>query len=732
MTDNIILMKKRQNTHTITIPNRTKVVTAILLFLLVFLVYLTITSHYALGYGDSSEMITAAFTKGIPHPPAYPLYMLIGYFFTHIPFLNPAYGLNISSGLFHSLAVVLIYLSSTHLLVYIFDHTKEDESSTILQKNIASIAGSLILAFSYLFFLYSGITEVFPLNDFFIALVLYLCLLFKYFWEKDVKTSYIVFFVLCAAVGLMLSNQQVSILIIPAISIFITALYLQDKKKLWKNIFIAVCGILVSFIFFILPYFYLPTLSHSGSLLSWRNPTSAQDIINIILRKDFGSSGVGGSYNSHIDIGTQFAEIPHYVGFLLNHFLWTFPFALLGIVFILMKKKKKWYGYDIAFLLFFSFLIAGIFLSSYTAIPWDSEAGQATLITDIGIHLRLYLQSEVIFSLFIPIGIFGLIRYLWKKKQTIWIYFAVFLLPISLLGYNWMGVNNSHNDIYEYIAYQTLRTLPSKSFLICFADVDCFSYEYQQQVKGIRKDDVIIIPVSVSKYKTTILQHYPNIFKTKINADQAIIRDIIARDVTSYPIFLSFVPNTTLDAIGVSGNPYYTIPYGYLLKVVKDPGSFTTKQFQESENISKTIDTKLAGITPDERDFSKQSIRQSYAVQHALIAFTLFNEGYADFAQAELQHAKDLQSTNLTPISELDSYMQQYNPGTPVIEDFSYYYQKGTEDLAQNDSKDAEGFLLSALMLNPDDQKTKEYLLLCYQKNGQTNEYSQSKLDINN
>lgn len=58
---------------------------------------------------DSAEYVTAAVTLGIPHPPGYPLYTLIGYAFTSI-FHDPAYGLNLMSAFWGGLAVMLSFI----------------------------------------------------------------------------------------------------------------------------------------------------------------------------------------------------------------------------------------------------------------------------------------------------------------------------------------------------------------------------------------------------------------------------------------------------------------------------------------------------------------------------------------------------------------------------------------------------------------------------------------------
>src|SRR4051812_25969512 len=46
--------------------------------LVAFVVY-CLTVQHSVPTGDSGELIAAAYTAGIAHPPGYPLYMLLGY-----------------------------------------------------------------------------------------------------------------------------------------------------------------------------------------------------------------------------------------------------------------------------------------------------------------------------------------------------------------------------------------------------------------------------------------------------------------------------------------------------------------------------------------------------------------------------------------------------------------------------------------------------------------------------
>lgn len=63
---------------------------------------------------DSAEYVAASALLGIPHPPGYPLYTLIGHLFTRLP-LEPAYAVNLMSAVFGALAVALAHLTGRAL-----------------------------------------------------------------------------------------------------------------------------------------------------------------------------------------------------------------------------------------------------------------------------------------------------------------------------------------------------------------------------------------------------------------------------------------------------------------------------------------------------------------------------------------------------------------------------------------------------------------------------------------
>lgn len=54
---------------------------------------------------DGGDLVAAAFVLGVPHPPGYPLYTLIAFFFARNPFFEPARGVAIFSALMASASV---------------------------------------------------------------------------------------------------------------------------------------------------------------------------------------------------------------------------------------------------------------------------------------------------------------------------------------------------------------------------------------------------------------------------------------------------------------------------------------------------------------------------------------------------------------------------------------------------------------------------------------------------
>ncbi len=108
---------------------------------------------------DSAEYVTAAVTLGIPHPPGYPLYTLVGHLFTWLP-IDPALAVNAMSATFAAVAVGLTFLVCRRLGL----------------GRLPSLVGSAMLGGGELFWTNAVVAEVYCPALAIVALIVYLLL----------------------------------------------------------------------------------------------------------------------------------------------------------------------------------------------------------------------------------------------------------------------------------------------------------------------------------------------------------------------------------------------------------------------------------------------------------------------------------------------------------------------------------------------------------------------------
>ncbi len=183
-----------------------------------FLISLTVyvlTLQPTLGLEDSGELIVASDYLGVPHPPGYPIWTLLTWFFQWVfhsvsfhGHPNPAWAVNLFSGVAGAAACgVLALLISRSGMDLLRSMKKESnmlgESTESLFCAAAGISGGLLLAFGQGMWSQAVIAEVYTLNIFFQSLLL----LFLYRWMVEPQKPIWLF--LCAFVfGLGITNHQ--------------------------------------------------------------------------------------------------------------------------------------------------------------------------------------------------------------------------------------------------------------------------------------------------------------------------------------------------------------------------------------------------------------------------------------------------------------------------------------------------------------------------------------------
>ncbi|NJN97746.1 MAG: DUF2723 domain-containing protein, partial [Anaerolineales bacterium] len=154
------------------------------LFIASFLLYLaTLAPSVVTIFDDSLEFQLVTYQLGIAHPTGYPLYTLLGKLFTLIvPVGNIAYRVNLMSAFFGAATVAVVYL----LVVQIagrLEGWKHGSNPTFQLSNLPTfhltlhlggIIGALLFAVGPVFWQQATIAEVYTLNAFWVALLLFL------------------------------------------------------------------------------------------------------------------------------------------------------------------------------------------------------------------------------------------------------------------------------------------------------------------------------------------------------------------------------------------------------------------------------------------------------------------------------------------------------------------------------------------------------------------------------
>jgi hypothetical protein len=126
-------------------------------------------------FADGAEFQFVPYTLGIAHPTGYPLYLLLGWVWSHVlPIGDVAYRMNLFSALWAALAVGMTYLVALRFIRFAAPGIDP------LTVRLSAVAAALTFAVGETFWSQAVIAEVYSFNAFFVASVLLLT-----FWLAD-------------------------------------------------------------------------------------------------------------------------------------------------------------------------------------------------------------------------------------------------------------------------------------------------------------------------------------------------------------------------------------------------------------------------------------------------------------------------------------------------------------------------------------------------------------------
>lgn len=269
-----------------------------------------ITLRTGIGFGDSGELVAAALTLGVPHPPGYPVWTILSHLWTYLPGDDPAWKIALSSAVYMAVAsggVAWLLWKAIDL-----DQAKAPTRA----RSVLAGGGALLFAFSTEAWSAAIATEVYALHIL-LAVLAWMALLQ---WGRGGAPR-----VMTVATGLLLglglANHQTLLLAVPG---YVAFAFVWDWRRAARPRMLAL---------FVLPatlgvaaYGLLPLLSARDPLVDWGNTETWQHFWEHLSRKQYRSLSL------RRDLGMAFAQLRFFGAWLVGEYVWVLVPGLLALL----------------------------------------------------------------------------------------------------------------------------------------------------------------------------------------------------------------------------------------------------------------------------------------------------------------------------------------------------------------------------------------------------------------
>jgi hypothetical protein len=441
---------------------------------------------------DGGDLITAVYTCGVPHPPGYPTYVLLGRLFVCLPVGGVAYRLNLMSAVCAVLTITLVYLVVRDLL------TGPEPPAWIARTS--ALGASWTLAVSPLFWSQAVIAEVYTLNAFFVALCLYLLLRWRDaaglsraqtrgLSRAQTREGRRWLVGLFLAFGLALGNHLTIALLVGPALLYLAFHQRADAENHILRAYARRYGpLLLALGAGLSVYLYLPWAAWRDPPVNWGDPRTLSRFLKVVS---------GGPYRAYV-FALPLPQVPARVS--ATAWLLLKQFGPWGIVLGLAGLGRLWQD-DQPF---------GLLTSVSAAFYWVYAVGYDT--SDSNVYL---VPAFLLFAVWIGVGAWTVLRALREKWVPLVGLAGGVWLAIILSG---VWVNLSALDVsHDRSAYDwgmaTLEGMPEGGLIVTGQDGETFTLWYLQYVEGVRPDVAVVDKdlLGYGWYRRSLQTRYPSL-----------------------------------------------------------------------------------------------------------------------------------------------------------------------------------------------------------------------------
>ena len=209
-------------------------------------VILFLTVQPSVSFWDPGEISAASYSLMVPHPPGGPLWLIIGRFFSMIPFAhNIGFRINTVSVLSGAFTILIVYLIGIKLIeTYRGKNYKNNFDALVTY--ISSATGALAFAFCDTFWFNSVESNYFALSTLLFSLIIWLMMIWYEHADEHGSEKYII--LMAYLIGLSFGVHLMSVLaIFTFVFVVVMRKYVTDDETFKKTAyyFLAHVGILL-------------------------------------------------------------------------------------------------------------------------------------------------------------------------------------------------------------------------------------------------------------------------------------------------------------------------------------------------------------------------------------------------------------------------------------------------------------------------------------------------------
>ncbi len=432
--------------------------------LAIYLLTLAPTVTWRNNGADSGDLVSAAFTLGIPHPTGYPLYTIVAALYSHLPFGEPAQNVNLLSALSATAAMVLACIAGRRLI----------PNSALLSRWIPPTL-ALVFAFAPAVWSQATIAEVNASANLLAAA------LFTVLFSDSPRRLYLA----AAIFGIGLAHHLTILLLLPTVIVLLVSTRWTWSQFKW--------GILVLIAPLAL-YAYLPLRASSHPPINWGDPETLDGFLWVIS---------GASYRSYL-FAVSPDEIFSRVA-LTARFLFE-QFTVIGVALGVWGASQMGMRTDSATRQRFLALMLAFVLPVAFAVVYASRDSFVYLLPAFLVFLfwMMYGANSLAESwLRLSARLLGERTGRSNTTKSTLLFGVSALLLVLYPLYNLVANFNAMDVSYDYAAFDYAKKIfdeiPNQAIIIADGDDHLFALEYYRYVIA-RQSEVSVVSAELLQY----------------------------------------------------------------------------------------------------------------------------------------------------------------------------------------------------------------------------------------